>query len=295
MNTSSVSIVLNIANFRTQMLQSLMDLGDDASSSFADIMSRLQGGSDNALTAPNLNAAVGGNAGLSSAGRNMTLSDPESAYTMMTRINVLDVAYKAQYSELSQMDAYLPRIEEAAQRLGKIASSDANEGIKTMLQDFAQQYNAWLQRFKPDLQSSGVLANTQAGEIPLYELDQVIENPFIGAKNGFHGLADLGINIDANSGLMSVNTSQLDAALASNKQAVVDAVNEFSAKFAASAHLLASDDNLIQHRLNNLGGAISYIDGNVGSWQAEFGSGDAANPVGEIARALAAYNNTFSI
>lgn len=292
MNTSSVSINLSIANFRTQMLSSLMDLGSDANASFADIVSGLQAGGSNSLAA---RSPLVANSGSSSAGLNMALNDPMSAYTMMTRINVLDVTYKAQYSELSKMDAYLPRLAETAQQLGSTATTDANDSIKAKLQDFIQQYNAWVQRFKPDVQSNGVLANTQAGELPLYELDQVIESRFIGAKDGLNGLADLGIGIDANTGLMSVNTSQLDAALANNKQAVVDAIGEFSTKFAAEANLLASDDNLIQHRLDNLNGAITYIDGNVGSWQREFGSGDVANPTGKIAQALAAYNNATSI
>lgn len=274
MNTSSASITLSIASFRAQMLGSLMNLGSDADSSFGDIMSRFQTGND----------------GLPAA-----LSEPQSAYAMMTRINGLDIAYKGQYSELSQMDSYLPRIEEAARQLGQTAIADANESIAARLEDFAQQYNAWVQRFKPDVQSGGVLANIQAAEIPLYELDQVIENPFIGAKDGFRGLADMGIGIDANTGLMSVNTSQLDAALGNNKQAVVDAVKEFSAKFAAEADLLAADDNLIQHRLDNLDGAIAFIDGNLGSWRQEFGSGDAANPRGHVAQALAAYNNAGGI
>jgi len=292
MNTSSVSINLSLANFRTQMLSSLMDLGSDTNSSFADIVSGLQAGGSKSLASSSL---LGANSGGSTAGFNMTLNDPMSAYTMMTRINVLDVTYKAQYSELSKMDSYLPRLAETAQQLGSTATTDANDSIKAKLQDFIQQYNDWVQRFRPDVQSNGVLANTQAGELPLYELDQVIESRFIGAKDGLNGLADLGISIDANTGLMSMNTSQLDAALANNKQAVVNAIGEFSAKFSAEANLLASDDNLIQHRLDNLNGAIAYIDGNVGSWQKEFGSGDAANPTGKIAQALAAYNNATNI
>ncbi|MCX7171555.1 MAG: flagellar filament capping protein FliD [Proteobacteria bacterium] len=225
----------------------------------------------------------------------MTLSDPKSAYAMMTRINALDLGYKAQSSELSQMDSSLPRIAGAAQRLGETAASDANDSIKARLQDFAQQYNAWIQRFNPDVQRGGVLADTQAGELPLYELDQVIENRFIGAKDGFQGLADMGIGVDPKTGLMSVDTARLDAVLASNKQAVADAVAEFSTKFAAEANLLASDGNIIHNRLDNLNRAISYIDGNVGSWQQEFGSGDAASPTGPIARALSAYNNADRI
>ena len=274
MNTSSASAVISIANFRAQMFSSLMNLGSDAGSSFGDIMTGIQASSGNSMPA---------------------LSDPASASAMMTKINGLDITYKAQYSELHQMDSYLPRLAEAARQLGSAASTDANDNIKAKLGDFVRQYNAWVQRFNPDVQGGGVLDNVQAGELPLYELDQVIENRFIGAKDGFQGLADMGISIDATTGLMSVNTSQLDAALGSNKPAVVDALGEFSAKFAAEADLLASGDNLIQHRLDNLGGAITYIDGNVSGWQKEFGSGDAASPTGQIAQALAAYNKTYGI
>jgi len=293
MNTSSVSIHMSIANFRTQMLSSLMDLGSDSNSSFADIVSGLQvGGGKTALTG---NSGMGANPGSAVAGFNMALNDPMSAYTMMTRINVLDVTYKAQYSELSNMDAYLPRLADAARQLGNTAIADSDDSIKAKLEDFIQQYNAWVQRFRSDVQPSGVLAQVQAGELPLYELDQVVESRFIGAKNGLNGLADLGISIDASTGLLSVNTGQFDAALKNNRQALVDAIGEFTVKFAAEANLLASDDNLIQHRLDNLGGAIAYIDGNVGSWRKEFGSGDAAHPTGSIAQALAAYNNAKSV
>ena len=295
MNTPSQSIALNIANFRTQMLSSLMNLGADAGSSFGSILANVQAGNESPLSALNLNGSVGANALSSSGGLTATLSDPGSAYMMMTKINTLDVTYKSQYSELSQMDSYLPRIAAAAEELGKTATTDANDSIKTRLQDFVQQYNAWVQRFSPDVQPGGVLENTQAGEIPLYELDQVIENRFIGAKDDLRGLADLGVSVDKKTHLVSLDGSRLDAALKSDKQAVVDALGEFSTKLAASANLLASDDNLIQHRLNNLGGAISYIDGNLGSWKQEFGTGDAANPNGQVQRALAAYSGASGI
>jgi len=268
MNTSSSSIALSIATFRAQMLGSLTNLGSDNGSSFGDIMSRFQAGGDNSPSALNVNSSVGLNTA-------MAPGNSPSAYAMMTRIEGLDLAYKSQYSELSRMDSFLPRLAEAARQLGMTAVAEANDSIVVKLQDFAQQYNAWIQRFKPDVQRGAVLANTQAAEIPLYELDQVVENRFIGAKDGFHGLADLGVSIAPTTGLMSVDTGQLGAALKNNKQAVVDAIKEFSTKIAASANLLASDDNLIQHRLNNLSGAISYIGGNLRSWQQEFGSGGA--------------------
>jgi len=268
MNTSSSSIVLSIATFRAEMLGSLTGLGSNSDTSFGDILSGLQAGHDNSPSALTANSSA-------SAGSATGLGNSQSVYAMMTRIDGLNLAYKSQYSELSQMDSCLPRLGDAANRLGTTTIAETDASITAMLQDFAQQYNAWIERFKPDVQRGAVLANTQAAEVPLYELDQVVENRFIGAKDGFHGLTDLGVAIDPVSGLMSVDAGRLDAALKDNKQAVVDAISEFSAKFAAAANLLASDDNLIQHRLNNLGGAIGYIDANFGSWQQEFSRGGA--------------------
>jgi hypothetical protein len=250
------------------MLGSLTDLGSNSDTSFGEILSSLQAGHDNSRSALTANSSGG-------VGTATGLGNSQSVYAMMTRIDGLNLAYKSQYSELSQMDSCLPRLEGAANQLGMTTLAEASDSIVARLQDFAQQYNAWIQRFKPDVQRGAVLANTQAAEVPLYELDQVVENRFIGAKDGFHGMADLGVSIDPASGLMSVDAGQLGAALKDNKQAVVDAVREFSAKFAAAANLLASDDNLIQHRLNNLSGAIGYIGANLGSWQQEFGRGGA--------------------
>lgn len=165
MNSASASVSLNIANFRAEMLSSLMNLGSNDGSSFATVMSQVQGASDAPWAALNSGASPGATSA-------MLLSDRRSAYAIMTRINGLEVTYKGQYSELSQMDAYLPKLEEAARKSGETTATVADDSIVAGLQDFARQYNAWIQRFKPDVQAGGVLANTQAGEIPLYELDR---------------------------------------------------------------------------------------------------------------------------
>jgi hypothetical protein len=66
-------------------------------------------------------------------------------------------------------------------------------------------------------------------------------------------------------------------------------VQAFSANFAKSAELLNSDGNFIPNRLANLNRAITYIDDNKTSLQAEFGLGDSVNPSAQVAKALAAY------
>jgi hypothetical protein len=289
MTITAESLALSIANFRTQMLSSLADPSADTGASFGDILSQLQAGSDtSATTGSGIDAVL-------SAGSDSTLGAPVSGQAVLARISSLDVAYKAQYSELSQMESWLPQLQTAAQQLGAVAGSGASDGIKTQLQNFADQYNAWVQKFNPDVQQGGVLANTQAADVSLYELKQAITNPFIGANDGFRGLSDLGIDIDPTTNLMSVDTPRLDAALASNKQAVSNAVGDFSANFAKSASLLASDGNFVRNRLDNLDGAITFIDGNATDLQKVLGSGDAANPASQLAQALAAYKNTMGI
>lgn len=230
---------------------------------------------------------------LSAAGRNMALADPESAYNMMTVINKRDVTYKAQFSELSQIKSCVVRMQDAARSLGSIALSIGNDSIKSSLQDFIGQYNNWIQRINPDIQPGGLLADTQAAQVSQFELEQNLNNRLLGSKDGVHGLRDLGITIDPGTRLASLDAAQLDALLATNKQGVVDTVQEFSANFAQSASLLNSDGNFILKQLDNLNRAIHYIAGNQASLQAEFGTGNAAKPAGQVAQALDAYNQTY--
>lgn len=231
--------------------------------------------------------------GLSAAGRNMTLADPESAYKMMTVINRKDVSYKAQFSELSQMKSFVFQMEDAGQRLGGIALSTGNDSIQSQLQDFAGQYNSWIQRFDADIQPGGLLADTQAARASQFELEQNVNNRFFGIKDGVHGLSDLGFTIDPHTRLASLDTAKLGSLLAANKQGVVDALQEFGANFAKSANLLNADGNFILKQLDNLNRAIHFIADNKTSLQAEFGTGNAAKPTGQVAQALAAYNQAY--
>ena len=225
----------------------------------------------------------------------MALFDPESAYRMMTFINNEDVSFKAQFSELSQMESCVSQMQASAQSLCDIALPTGNDNIKSRLQDFVAQYNSWVQRFNPDVQQGGLLADTQAAKASRFELEQNINNRFFGIKDGVRGLGDIGITIDSNTKLASLDAATLDAMLATNKQGVVDAVQEFSANFAKSASLLNSEGNFILRQLDNLNRAIHYIADNKDSLQKEFGPGNTAKPTGQAAQALAAYNQTYGI
>ena len=83
-------------------------------------------------------------------------------------------------------------------------------------------------------------------------------------------------------------------ALASNKTGVVNAIDQFSANFAKSADLLNDDGNFIHNAMDNRSRAISYIENNKTSLQAEFGTGATASATGQVAQALAAYEKAHS-
>jgi len=293
MNFSSASISLGLAAFQSRTLNALLT-SNDADKNFMSVLTGqlqdMDGTATDSLSA--ITSSIGGKE-VRSAGRNMALFDPESAYRMMSEINTRDVLYKAQFSELKQMGSGLAEMEDAGASLGRMTLSTSDESIKSDLQQFVAQYNRWVQRFDSDLRQGGLLADTQAAQISRYELEQSVTNTFHGARDGLHGLRDLGITIDAGSRLASMDFAKLDSLLASNRQGVVDTVQEFSANFAKSADLLNAADNFMPRQLDNLQRAIQYIADNRTGLQAEFGTGDSARPAGQVARALASYTAMF--
>ncbi len=312
MNISLSSVSLNLAEFQlqTQNLSMSSIFGNSAldaqgNDSWASIFSLLvSNGAQFGQSSPDplslftqsSNVSQGGSMqGVFAAGRNMALFNPESAYRMMTVINNRDVLYKAQFSELSQMESYVSHMQAASRSLGDIGLSTGNDSIKSMLQDFVAQYNNWIQRFAPDIQQGGLLADTQAATASRFELEQNVNNRFFGIRDGLHGMGDIGITIDSHTRLASLDAAKLDSVLAANKQGAVDTVQEFSANFSKSASLLNSDGNFILKQLDNLNRAIHYIADNKDSLQKEFGTGDQARPAGQIAQALAAYNQACGV
>lgn len=296
MNLSSASILLDLASFRSQALGSLIGSGT-VDKGDALWQAAFKGATaDSASVAP-LSTGVGARdvKGLSSSGRNPGLFDPESAYKMMSVINSNDISYKAQFSELSEMKAYVSQLQDVGRSLGDVAESDSNQALTSQLQHFVGQYNGWVQRFSPDMDQGGAMADAQAAQISRYELEQSIKNPFNGARDGVHGLADLGISIDPNTKLASLDATRLNSWLANNRKGAVDTVQEFSANFAKSAELLNSENNFIPNRLNNLEKVIHYFADHKSDLQQEFGTGDAAKPGSKIAQALAAYKQTYGI
>ena len=288
----SSSLAVRMASLQAQSVTSLIGSvfnGNKASSNF-DVLSGTQSGATDAFSLPGLATT---NQGLSASGRNISLFDPESAYRMMSLINTKDVTYKAQFSELSDMQTAVAGLQSAGQTLATTRTSMDNGSIKELLQNFAAEYNEWIKRFDETVKSNGVLAGTQAAEISLYELEQSVENVFNGARSGFHGMRDLGFSIDQSTNLATLNVSKLEAALSENKEGVVNTISEFSNNFAKSAELLNSANNFIPNRLANLDRVIDFISEKLPSLQSEFGLGDPAKPSAQVAKALAVYNQVF--
>lgn len=284
-----------IAAMQTQVLGTLFGSNTSQGGDLFSALLTQQIGSDAARpTTASGSDPAGGIAGLSATGRNPALFDPESAYGMMTLINKSDALYKAQYSELSDMKTGVAGMQAAGQALGDIGTATPAADVQAGLQRFVEQYNDWRRSFGPDLQQGGLLAGTQAAQVSLYELEQSVKNIFNGAADGIHGLGDLGVTIDPQTHLASLNGKQLQATLAANPEGAVNAIHQFSANFAQSAGLLNADDNFIPNQLDNLNRAIHYIDDNKDALTREFGTGDSAKPTGKAAQALAAYNQTYA-
>jgi len=284
MNISPANVLLELASFRSQALSSLMSLSSDqpdngATSDFAKILG---------MKTDEANSN-------SSAGRNMALRDPEAAYDMMTQINEYAVTFKAQLSELTQLGDSVEQMEAAGEQLSDIDPATGNTAIQAQLLDFVNQYNTWIDRFSPVVEDGALLDNVQAAEISLYELEQSVTNMFNGAKDGLNGMTDLGISIDPVTHRAALDVTELDAVLASNKNGAVNTIDEFSANFAKSADLLNSNGNFIPNALDNRGRAIQFISDNISSLQTEFGTGDSAKPTGQVAKALAAYEQAYGI
>ncbi|KXB32639.1 hypothetical protein AT959_00070 [Dechloromonas denitrificans] len=294
----SSALKLQMANLEAQTVGSLVSsaLGSgkvSGAASFADILGLGKTAGTSSLEEMLGNAASVN--GVSAPGRNMALFDPESAYQMMTLINTKAATYKAESSEMGDMKSYISTLQQEAVKLGGTDALSSGEEVRGRVQAFADAYNGWMQRFGSELQDGGLLAGTQAAKVSQWEFEQSIANPFNGAKDGLHGMADLGLSIDPLTKLATLDNARLDAALTNNKTAAIGALHEFTANFAKAAELLNSAGNFIANRLDNLSRVISYIDTNMASLQAEFGQGDPAMPSGQVAKALANYNATHGV
>ncbi|HEX6735559.1 MAG TPA: flagellar filament capping protein FliD [Azonexus sp.] len=281
-----------VADFKSQALGTLIStaMNDNGGHGVSDFAALLGAGHSAGNPVAALLADSGAAGALPAAGYNTTLFDPQSAYRMMTEINRRDVSYRAEFAEMTDLGAYVTTMQQAAQPLAGIDATTPPAEIRQRLQDFVATYNGWIDRFDEELAAGGLLAGTHAATASQWELEQSVESIFNGAGSGVRGMGALGLTIDPVSNMASLDTARLDAVLAGNPDGALAAIREFSGNFAKSAQLLNSAGNFIPNRMANLSRVIDYLDQNMSALQVEFGTGDAARPSGDVARALAAYN-----
>lgn len=211
---------------------------------------------------------------------------------MVTVLNRVEVTFKAQYAELGELAKSLLQGEGAAQKLGRLDAQSSGADIKAALDEFVSTYNAGVNRFAPDVAKGGVLEGSWEAERARFATRREIGNILTGAEAGHKGgLATLGISVDPQTGLASIDAAQFDAALAGNKGRVVAALDDFAESFVAMVDSLTATDHAQSRQMDNLHRAVEWIDANKDAVQQEFGAGKAATPNAAFAKAAAQYDN----
>ena len=291
MDLSAKSIAGHIASIKTDALSPLLNPKAGSSFDIAQLASGYINSQSGLTGVDGVNAVPG----LSAIGRNMALSDPESAYKMMTDINRRSVEYKAQYATLSDMQTGVGQLSQAAEQLGKITAESPFSTVKSQLQSFADQYNSWRRTYDADSQNPELLGNTQAAQAARHTLQASISNPFHGANQGLQGLAALGLEIDPVSKMAKLDVTKFEQTWAQQPANATAAINDFSANFSAAANLLTANGNFFQKQLSNLDRAIGYIQSNQTALQTEFGLGDPPKLSTRLSQALAEYQKMQTV
>jgi hypothetical protein len=210
---------------------------------------------------------------------------------MVTVLNRVEVTFKAQFSELSEMRQSLVQEQDAARGLATLTAQSPDTGIKAALDAFVSSYNAGVQRFAPDVAQGGILEGSWEAARARFATQRDIAYVLNGSEIGLKGaLAALGIHTDPATGLASVDQAQLDTALANNKGNVVAALGAFAGTFVTTVDCLNAKDHAQMRQMANLDRAVHWIDANKAAVQKEFGPGAAATPNDAFAKAAARYD-----
>ncbi len=125
-----------------------------------------------------------------------------------------------EHPEMAKIKDGVAAIQAAGQSLSGVNTSTDTKSIKDHLQTFAAKYNGWISNVDGAAKSDALQAGIQT-------------------------LQDLGFNIDPNTGLASIDSSKLDALLASQKNVAVNSIRQFSDSFAKAIEPLNQTSNLV--------------------------------------------------
>lgn len=196
--------------------------------------------------------------------------------SLMATINHKEAAYEAEFSVLSQMRLQMAQLADVAkEQLSPVTEASSNEDIKARLKTFAAAYNQWDSNFDRYMAPGGLLQDNEAARMVRFSIFRDVDNPFSGAAQGIAGLRAMGLTTDEGRQLV-IDEAAVDAALARNKEGVVATLQQFSSVFQETADCWGADGHVLDNRLHRLADAVSWIESNRASLEAEFGTGAAA-------------------
>ncbi len=210
---------------------------------------------------------------------------------MITVMNRVEVSFKAQFAQLSEMRKSLLDGQDAAQALGELDAQSSNADIKAALDHFVAVYNDGVNRFAPDVGRGGVLEGSpeaiRARFATMRDINHILTGSEFGLKGG---LATLGISADPRTGLATVDHQKLDAELALHRGRNLNAINDFADAYSGTVDSIDAPGHAHGRQLDNLNRAVNWIRDNRAAVEKEFGPGAAATPDEAFANAAARYD-----
>jgi hypothetical protein len=149
-----------------------------------------------------------------------------------------------EHPEMARIKDGIAAIQAAGKSLEGVNTSTDTESIKANLQTFAARYNEWISRLDGITKSDTLQTDIQTANSSPNGIEQGVDKIFDAAKSGFQSLHDLGFSIDPYTNLASIDTSKLDALLASQKNIVTNSIHRFSTDFAKAIEPLNLASNL---------------------------------------------------
>lgn len=197
---------------------------------------------------------------------------------LMAKINQKQASYQAEFSVLAQLKSQMAQLGDSAEAsfgTGKLTTEMSNEEIKQRIHAFADAYNKSEASFDQFDGEGGMCDDQLSCEGPRFAMYRDINSPFNGAANGVRGLPAIGIEADQGHQI-KIDDAQLDAMLASNKEGVVAALNQFGDTFNQTADTWGADQHVLDNRMHRLADAVNWVEDRRASLEAEFGKGNQA-------------------
>lgn len=194
--------------------------------------------------------------------------------TFMRNYNARVAEIGDEASVLTQLRQRMSELGSASQSLAVLDTGSSDADIKATVRDFIARYNQWDAEFDPYFEDGALLDDNQAGEVARFSLRREVGSIFNGAGNGGYerGLMDMGVTVRPD-GQLQFDEAAFDAALASDRQGVLQTLDNVAKGLGDAASMLASDGNLLDRRIDNAERAVAWAADNQDEVEAEFGPG----------------------